>query len=91
MTIKIDLHADLGEGSSQDESLMRVITRCNIACGGHAGDEASMRTALSLAKKYNVSVGVHPSFPDRENFGRKPSSLAGAELVAELSAQVVTL
>ncbi|MEM1389469.1 MAG: 5-oxoprolinase subunit PxpA [Pseudomonadota bacterium] len=91
MTAKIDLNADLGEGSSQDESLMSVITSCNIACGGHAGNETSMRAALSLAKKYSVSIGVHPSFPDRENFGRKPSSLAGAELEAELSGQVLTL
>lgn len=91
MSIQIDLNADLGEGAFDDEALMGVITSCNIACGGHAGDDVSMREALLLAKRHNVSVGAHPSFPDRENFGRKGASLAGADLVAELGGQVLAL
>ncbi|MEM9838655.1 MAG: LamB/YcsF family protein, partial [Pseudomonadota bacterium] len=66
MTHTIDLNADLGEGCGADEALMPHITSCNIACGGHAGDEATMAEAISLAQRHNVSVGAHPSYPDRE-------------------------
>lgn len=71
MTRAIDLNADLGEGCGDDEGLMAVVTSANIACGGHAGDEASMRAALRLAKAHGVAAGAHPSYPDRENFGRQ--------------------
>lgn len=88
---QIDLNADLGEGGDLDEALMSVVTSCNIACGGHAGDDASMRAALRLAKQNQVSPGAHPSFPDRENFGRAASSLSGPALVAELTSQLTAL
>ncbi|MEM1391561.1 MAG: 5-oxoprolinase subunit PxpA [Pseudomonadota bacterium] len=91
MRVKIDLNADLGEGAPYDEALMSVITSCNIACGGHTGDDASMRTALALAKRHGVSAGAHPSFPDRETFGRSSSALSGAALEDTLSAQVLAL
>lgn len=91
MTRQIDLNADLGEGCSHDADLMSVITSCNIACGGHAGDEASMTTALHRAKQSGVVAGAHPSFPDRENFGRTKSSLSGSALEASLSEQVHAL
>ena len=91
MKRRMDLNADLGEGCAFDAELMSVVTSCNIACGGHAGDVASMRTALRLAKDHDVAAGAHPSFPDRENFGRTQSPLQGGELEAHLSEQVAEL
>lgn len=91
MSKSIDLNADLGEGCAFDAELMSVVSSCNIACGGHAGDAASMRTALTLAKENGVSAGAHPSFPDRENFGRTKSDLAGGALEAALKEQVKAL
>ena len=87
----LDLNADLGEGCGDDAALMDVITSCNIACGGHAGDPASMREALQLAKDHGVAAGAHPSFPDRANFGRARSSLSGRALEAALVDQIETL
>lgn len=89
--MKLDLNADLGEGCAFDAELMTVVTSCNIACGGHAGDEASMRTALALARDHQVRAGAHPAFPDRENFGRSPSDLSGEALEACLTEQVSNL
>lgn len=91
MTKTIDLNADLGEGCAFDAELLSVVTSCNIACGGHAGDSDSMRTALQLAKANGVAAGAHPSFPDRENFGRTKSDLRGDALEASLREQVQTL
>ncbi len=68
--ITIDLNCDLGEGMKNDELLMAHISSCNIACGGHYGDENSISEALQLALKHNVKAGAHPSFEDKENFGR---------------------
>src|SRR5262245_2285354 len=66
----IDLNCDLAEGCPHDAELMPLITSANLACGAHAGDPAIMTAALRLAKEYQVQVGAHPAFPDRENFGR---------------------
>jgi UPF0271 protein len=67
---RIDLNCDLGEGAGHDAELMPLITSANIACGAHAGDEATMRATISLAKKHGVAIGAHPGFADRETFGR---------------------
>lgn len=67
---RVDLNCDLGEGAGHDAELMPLITSANIACGAHAGDEATMRTTLALARKHGVAIGAHPGFADRENFGR---------------------
>jgi UPF0271 protein len=66
----IDINCDMGEGIGNDEAIMPFITSANIACGYHAGDEAIMRATILLAKRHGVNVGAHPSFLDRENFGR---------------------
>jgi len=66
----IDINCDMGEGIGNDEAIMSFITSANIACGYHAGDEETMRSTILLAKKYSVHIGAHPSFDDRENFGR---------------------
>lgn len=67
---RIDLNADVGEGCGDDAALMPLITSANIACGGHAGDASTMRETIRLALAKSVAIGAHPSFPDRENFGR---------------------
>ncbi len=68
--LKCDLNCDMGESIGNDELLMPYITSANIACGYHAGDEETMRQTILLAQKYKVNIGAHPSFLDRENFGR---------------------
>jgi UPF0271 protein len=86
----IDLSADLGEGSPDEDQIWPLITSANIACGGHTGDAHSMREAARLARQYDVRFGAHPSYPDRPNFGRKSLDLAPdllrAALIAQLSA-----
>jgi UPF0271 protein len=87
---RIDLNADVGEGLD-DEPLLELVSSVNIACGGHAGDDKSMAHALDHAATFGVAAGAHPSYFDRENFGRAelslPTSIVGqqvAEQVAEL-------
>lgn len=78
--MKIDLNCDLGEGIGNDEAIMPYITSANIACGFHAGDEQTMRETVRLAKRFSVNVGAHPSWNDRENFGRVEMSASSAEV-----------
>jgi UPF0271 protein len=68
--MEIDLNADLGEGCDSDEALLDLVSSANIACGWHAGSAAIMRDSCQWAVAKNVSIGAHPSFLDRENFGR---------------------
>jgi UPF0271 protein len=68
--MQIDLNADLGEGCSNDEALLALISSANVACGWHAGDAATMLQTVKWAIEKGVAIGAHPSFPDRENFGR---------------------
>ena len=65
-----DLNCDMGEGIGNDAAIIPFITSANIACGYHAGDEKTMLETVLLAKKFGVAIGAHPSFFDRENFGR---------------------
>ena len=87
----IDLSADLGEGSPGEDEIWPLITSANIACGGHIGDEQSMREAARRARKHNVRFGAHPSYPDRDNFGRKSLSISPDDLRASLLAQIAAL
>jgi UPF0271 protein len=87
----IDLNADLGEGAQHDAEILSFVSSANIACGGHAGDERSMEVALDLAKQRHVSVGAHPSFMDRVNFGRTNMHPPLEELYRDLCTQVLTL
>jgi UPF0271 protein len=66
----IHLNIDLGEGIANESLVMQHITSCNVACGGHYGDYDSIKTTLTLAKKHDILAGAHPSFEDKENFGR---------------------
>jgi len=74
--MRIDLNADLGESfgawpMGQDAQLMAIVTSANVACGGHAGDPATMRRTVRLARAHGVAVGAHPGFPDLLGFGRR--------------------
>ena len=91
MLIAIDLNSDLGEGAGTDALLMPLITSANIACGAHAGSEATMRETVALARRHNVVVGAHPGYPDRENFGRVPVPLTDEELSEEVARQIGAL
>jgi 5-oxoprolinase (ATP-hydrolysing) subunit A len=92
----IDINSDLGESeeslaNGNDAELMRYITSANVACGGHAGDEQTMRETVRIAKELNVSVGAHPGYPDRANFGRIESPMAAAEIEAFVRDQIAVL
>ena len=88
--ISIDLNADLGEHPDVDldEHIMPFISSCNVACGGHIGDEMSVRKTVLLAKKHDVAVGAHPSYPDRENFGRKIIQIQPQQLAESIAEQI---
>ena len=90
-TYSVDINADLGEGIGNEEMLMPFLSSCNIACGGHAGDKSIIQEVLKLAKQHNVKVGAHPSFPDRENFGRKIMDIDPKELKVSLLQQIHVL
>ena len=87
---RIDLNADVGEGPGED-ALYDVITSANIACGGHAGDRASMDVAVGLALRHGVAIGAHPSYADREGFGRISRELAPAALASAVASQIAVL
>jgi UPF0271 protein len=92
----VDLNLDAGERvealeDGSEAQFYSLVSSVNIACGGHAGDEISMALSVDLAKKFNVKVGAHPSFPDRENFGRIAMKMSHAELVESLAGQIHTL
>ena len=84
----IDLNADLGEGDPYDAELLRVVSSCNIACGGHAGDAESIAATMREALANGVSVGAHPGYPDREGFGRRSGFMSGEPLREALRLQL---
>ena len=87
----IELSADLGEGSPDEPDIWPLIGRANVACGGHTGDAESMRKAANFARTHNVILGAHPSYPDRENFGRKSLAMSPDDLRASLVEQLTAL
>ena len=89
--VKIDLNADLGEGSSADAALMTLVSSVNIACGFHAGDAQTMLASVRNAMKNGVAIGAHPSFPDRENFGRTAMDLPPETVYAQMLYQIGAL
>jgi len=89
--MQIDLNADLGEGAGSDEALLGLVSSANIACGWHAGDARTMRQCVRWAIEHGVAIGAHPSFPDRENFGRSTMHLPPDEIVANVLYQVGAL
>lgn len=94
--MSVDLNADLGETvdgvpTADDEAMFAVISSANVACGGHAGDAASMRDAVERAARFGVAVGAHPSYDDRGNFGRVRRDPAPDDLRASVAAQLAAL
>mgnify|MGYP001133353585 FL=1 len=87
----IDINVDVGEGIGNESILMPIISSCNIACGGHAGDSESMRMIVKLATANNVKIGAHPSFPDKANFGRKQMDISCAALYTSIKGQIDNL
>ncbi|WP_122095865.1 5-oxoprolinase subunit PxpA [Rahnella sp. Larv3_ips] len=87
----VDLNADLGEGCANDEALLQRVSSANIACGFHAGDALTMQQSVRLAMKYGVAIGAHPSFPDRENFGRSAMQLPPETVYAQVVYQLGAL
>ncbi|MBD3722702.1 LamB/YcsF family protein [Klebsiella pneumoniae] len=81
--MKIDLNADLGEGCASDSALLQLVSSANIACGFHAGDAVLMQQCVREALKNGVAIGAHPSFPDRENFGRTAMQLPPETVYAQ--------
>ncbi|MEI2430428.1 5-oxoprolinase subunit PxpA [Lysobacter yananisis] len=91
MSGRIDFNCDLGEGCGDDAAILPYVTSANIACGGHAGDEASMRETLRLCRAHGVATGAHPGYEDREHFGRRALALAHDEVVALVTRQLARL
>lgn len=94
--VTIDLNADMGESAEglangTERELMRFITSANIACGGHAGDDETMRKTVGLAKEFNVAAGAHPSYSDRANFGRVELEIGPQELEESVRGQILAL
>ena len=94
--LRIDLNADLAESverlaNGSDAELMHYITSANIACGAHAGDAVTMEQTLELAQKFGLTVGAHPSYPDRENFGRVALDMPHADLTSSIHDQLTEL
>ena len=92
----IDLNCDMGElaeaiADGTQESLMPSLTSVNVACGGHAGDEGTMKTTVEQALRWKLAIGAHPGYPDRASFGRLELSLPSKEIVASIFEQVRAL
>ncbi|MGH8443118.1 MAG: LamB/YcsF family protein [Nevskiaceae bacterium] len=87
----IDLNADLGEGMTDDEALLDVVSSANIACGFHAGDTATMRRVCEGAARRGVRVGAHVSYRDREQFGRRDLEVEPDVLAAGILEQIDAL
>ncbi|MEN8788661.1 MAG: 5-oxoprolinase subunit PxpA [Flavobacteriaceae bacterium] len=84
----IDINCDTGEGQGNEAQLLPLISSCSIACGGHAGDEKSMESCIDLAQQHSVSIGAHPSYPDRKNFGRRSLDITEENLIQSIRDQL---
>ena len=96
MFVTIDLNADLGEGfgdsrASEDSELLQIVSSANIACGFHAGDAATMRQSVRVARDRGVAIGAHPSYPDIPGFGRRELGLSPREIEHHVSYQIDAL
>ena len=91
--MEININCDLGESSKlhsteNDPILLDIVNSANIACGYHAGDERTMEKTIEISKRNNVSIGAHPSFKDKENFGRKRLNLSTTEVKNLITEQI---
>ena len=85
----IAINCDVGEGVLNEHLLMPYISSCNIACGGHYGDVKTMDNTIAIAIENNVLIGAHPSFPDKENFGRKILKMTPEALQKSIESQLL--
>jgi UPF0271 protein len=81
----------VGEGAENDETILDQVTSASVACGVHAGDLDTMRRTVEAATQRGVVVGAHPSYPDREGFGRRPMDLTPEQLVEVVLSQVAAI
>ena len=93
MRTSICLNADVGElpgpeGRALDRAILDIVTRCSIACGGHAGDDETMAATIHAARARGVLIGAHPSYPDRAGFGRSRANIGDEDLEESLLSQV---
>ena len=86
--MEIDINCDVGEGVDNEHLLMPYISSCNIACGGHFGDKNTIDKTIELAVQNKVLIGAHPSFPDKENFGRKLIEMADDDFKESIQNQL---
>ena len=84
----IDLNVDLGEGGACDAELIALATSANIACGGHAGNEGTIATAIECALRHGVAIGAHPGYEDREHFGRRSLDLPAEQIRESIARQL---
>ncbi|MFG6464674.1 5-oxoprolinase subunit PxpA [Roseateles sp. DXS20W] len=87
----VDLNADLGEGAPDDADLLALVSSANIACGWHAGDARLMQRTVAAALDRGVAIGAHPSYPDREHFGRREMALSPDDVRADVTYQIGAL
>ena len=87
----LNINCDLGEGLNNEHIIMPLIDSCNIACGGHAGDNGSMIECVEISIKNNVKIGAHPSYPDKINFGRKKIDISPSQLSYSIISQIESL
>lgn len=87
----IDLNSDLGEGIGEDAAMFGIVTSANVACGLHAGDRDTMLACARLAAAHRVNLGVHPSYRDREGFGRRDTEVDASVLARDIREQIDAL
>ncbi len=87
----IDINCDMGEGMGNEKELMPFISSANIACGYHAGDAATIKEVINICLQCNVNIGAHPSFLDRENFGRTAMQLSPQEIYTIITDQLTII
>ena len=88
---RIDFNCDLGEGCGDDAAIVAHISSASIACGGHAGDDATMRATLRLCGLHGVAAGAHPGYADREQFGRREFALSADAITTLVGSQLARL
>jgi UPF0271 protein len=91
-----DINCDMGEikdfvDNNTYAELMKYVTSINLACGGHAGDDDIMEEMIQIAKQKHVKIGAHPSYPDRENFGRLELNIGPEQLFESITSQIQKL
>lgn len=91
MGTRIDFNCDLGEGCGDDAAILPLVSSASIACGGHAGDDGTMRATLRLCREHGVAAGAHPSYEDREHFGRRALPVPPDEVARMVRGQLLRL